>query len=269
MEARSQYLKKINITILITWEIFGKIGGTQKVLSSFTNAMIERGYSVNILCPDKVEGAPFYTIVDAANIIRYGSVRNIYTIKIVRKLRTFFYRKLKRKYKRRLLEIEGLVSQVKEKLAECNTDIYIAFSPYAAYILRKAIGYNCSIPMITMVHSVITSVFCEMFSKLEGIGIKESEHKLNEFEKILWRDFKDCVRSSTKIQVLMPEFIKEAEVFFECRNVICIPNAVPQFSIDPNLSNKRIINVAHFPSLVAQSSRRILESPMAQAIGLF
>ena len=237
--------KKLNITIVISWSIFGKKGGAERVLCNLSNELIKRGHNITILCADKIVGTLSYPLDERVNVISYGSFAcPIFLSEKFRKLRTFFYpRPLRRAYRRRL-ELEAKTVLLRKCLPSDSIDVFLTFSPFATYILKKAIGLHSTIPVITMIHTIVESAIEEMFPTSPGKLTPDiSKIRQKEETKKLFEEFIAVVTSSDAIQVLRPEFVDVAKGIFPTRSIICIPNSVLQCESSSNLLHKTVINV--------------------------
>lgn len=246
--------RKKRISIVISWPMFNKVGGTERVLANFCNAMVNKGYDITVYSSD-TELAPFLFSVDpSVKFIPYGmpepsywySERGI-------KLRTcFILNKQKRRDKRKLYERLALSSMLKRKIKLTDTDLFVTFSIYSTYILKKIIGDKIDIPIVTMIHTHIDSALEEMFPS----GIPRSYKQLKEIKEIknTLSDFVETVSTSDFIQVLRPEYVSQVQEVFKGTKIIYIPNTVPQYSVSSKLTEKTVINVGR----ICQSKRQHL-----------
>lgn len=129
--------------------------------------------------------------------------------------------------------IGGIVTPLKNVIEKGHPSVIISFAPEATAIILEAVGDE--IPIIKMLHSCPTEI-------LESI----TERSLNALKK------------SSVIQVLRPEFIEYMKNIYNTKDIIDIPNPVPQLKIACELTEKSAYNIIHCGRLDGKSKRQHL-----------
>lgn len=63
----------MKVLLLDLWRVINSKGGTEKVLFSMANALVERGYTITVLALDNVPGNPFFDIDSRVKFINAGT----------------------------------------------------------------------------------------------------------------------------------------------------------------------------------------------------
>lgn len=212
----------MKILLINLWRTINSTGGTEKVFFDMANALVQRGYGVTALAFDNTPGNPFFHVDEKVKFINAG-------VGFVEK-NTFLYR-VKRvfqgsKEKRHLYDIADTDRQKAEVLAPIiekeRPDIIISYNVEATRIIMNLLKVKC--PVITMFHMDPDSI------------LKDS--------------IPDTIRAlekSVTVQVLLPSYINITRRYINNKNIIYIPNCVPQYNIPyKNERSNIIINVARF-----------------------
>lgn len=210
----------MKILLLDLWRVIKSKGGTEKVLFTMANALVERGYIVTILALDNTLGQPFFDIDARVKFINAG-VGYVEKKPCLYRLK----RALQGSKERRHLYDELLFDPPKAELLgpiieSEKPDIIISYNVEATRVLINILKVKC--PVITMFHYDPDTI-------LRDITFTT----------------KEALEKSISIQVLLPSYVAATKKYIKHNNIICIPNIVPQYNIPQN--NKRqnkIINVA-------------------------
>ena len=194
-------------------------GGTEKVFFDMANNLSRRGHEVVAIVHDTHQGSPVFPIDEAVEYhnCKVSMARNFW-IQVHRRVAPLFVdkkdrtkRKIQCKYFPRAVQIKKLLERIPP------VDIFISFQALATYLLLDVLKVKQ--PVITMNHTL---------PSYEG-----DENAL----------FKEALKKSACLQVLMPEYIDIVKKSFPEADVIAIPNIVPQFSESSSLEKPIIINV--------------------------
>ena len=196
-------------------------GGVEKVLASFSNEFVERGYEVSIVGMDNTKGTLLYPLDNRVQFINLCYLPDepafggfLYFLKKIQKelLRAIAGRKLtfvghtfqdpKQEY-----FFAEFIRRLQGCIEEQKPDVILAVTPDSAYLAQQAMG-NKNIPVIGMCHSETTNI----------------QERLTERQLTAW---KKC----QTVQVLLSAFVEDVK---RCgiKNVISIPNAVEQVPDD-------------------------------------
>lgn len=210
----------MKILLLDLWRVIKSKGGTEKVLFTMANALVERGYIVTILALDNTLGQPFFDIDARVKFINAG-VGYVEKKPCLYRLK----RALQGSKERRHLYDELLFDPPKAELLgpiieSEKPDIIISYNVEATRILINILKVKC--PVITMFHYDPDTI-------LRDITFTT----------------KEALEKSISIQVLLPSYVAATKKYIKHDNIICIPNIVPQYNIPQNNERQnKIINVA-------------------------
>ena len=210
----------MKVLLLDLWRVINSKGGTEKVLFSMANALVERGYTITVLALDNVPGNPFFDIDSRVTCIHAGT-GYIEKKPILYRMK----RALKGSKEKRHLYDECLFDPPKAEVLEPfirneQPDIIISYNVEATRILINILKVKC--PVITMFHYDPDTI-------LEDITFTT----------------KAALEKSIAIQVLLPSYVASTKKYIKHDNIICIPNIVPQYNIPQNNERQNIIiNVA-------------------------
>ena len=219
----------MKILVITDASMINVVGGVEKVLTNFANAMINRGHEVLFAYCFGAKGEFYYSLngevktydLLAGNSTMCGGSKVI-NISIPLKLREFLNNiganKIKsvvvaRKKKSYKMVVERLFAKI-------QPDIIVSSGFFMTDIIKHAES-GVGIPVINMCHSDAKSLLSWMTQQ----------------------DMKSLSECSA-IQVLMPSDINIFKKIFSKTQIVCIPNMVPQYVKMDDLQEKTIINVA-------------------------
>ena len=185
----------------------GMVGGLEKILCDFSNAMTAKGHNVYIITNDDNHGYPYFELDKKIPIINLREIsRKQGKISLCAKVMRETFRLLGKNYVRLWKEkyrngyIQDILPGV---LAQIKPDVIISYNNETTGQLFRA---NIETPYITMLHND-PDFLCKVMTSTERKGIAASQY----------------------IQVLTPCFVKKAQKFFPNANIIYIPNEVEQY----------------------------------------
>lgn len=242
--------RPLKITMVLAWPIFNQKGGAERILCELSDELLRRGHNVTVLCADKLQGKPAYPVNPLVRFEHFGGAPlPLSHLKFFRGVRSWRPQKEVRRTLRHFSGLDAAAAKLKLSAKRFETDVYITFSAYGTYILKKAIGQTA--PVITMFHSTPEFVYGE------PLGVQEAHS--NKWDLLKNRSIRDwfdnflaTVASSNIVQVLMPEFVEPTRKALPGSNVVCIPNPVPQYIEPADLKKHTIINVARIVPLKRQ-----------------
>lgn len=199
-------------------------GGTEKVLCDMANALKEKGYEIEILiCDDKSGDIPF-PLRNDITITNIGCSFNK-KLNLFERLKRLF---IKTKRDRHIYDSNILdpkyAKRIMPALKNSKPDVIISYQLEGTRILMNYIRPD--IPIITMLH----------FNPNYKLG-KCSDNTLK------------ALSQSTYVQVLLNSYIDITQKYIKTDNIVCIPNAVPQFEYIQETKNKTIIHVGRFSKI--------------------
>ena len=225
-------------------KIVNYAGGVEKVICSFSNEFLARGWETAIVCMDMEQGMPLYPLDSRVNFVNlaYGEDGKLnfgglpWLWKKFQKeiLRTFAgsdMRIMGRKLNdpKQTYYFQEFIRRLAIYIEHYQPDIILGISADTAYLVQQAIGRK-KIPVIAMCHT----------DPSKYIGIYTA-HQLDAWRKC------ECV------QVLMESFVAPMQNA-GIKHVVRIPNAVMQFPDNEvrNLSecHQRIITVGRIDGTV-------------------
>lgn len=187
------------------------------------NELVAKGHNVTGLTYELADGAPAFEIDKRVHLKNCcsGLAEKIFHNENLAKLRTFYIRDRKvRRIKRIKIELSSRSSAIEKALQEAKPDVIVAFQQPATYLLEEILKVKQ--PVVTMIHNKPTYYF----------------------ERPEFEIFKPALDKCAGVQVLMPQYVDEAKQFLNQKNIIYIPNVVPQY---PDVTQPRkpiILNVA-------------------------
>lgn len=199
-------------------------GGTEKVLCDMANALKEKGHEIEILiCDDKSGDIPF-PLRNDITITNIGCSFNK-KLNLFERLKRLF---IKTKRDRHIYDSNILdpkyAKRIMPALKNSKPDVIISYQLEGTRILMNYIRPD--IPIITMLH----------FNPNYKLG-KCSDNTLK------------ALSQSTYVQVLLNSYIDITQKHIKTDNIVCIPNAVPQFEYIQETKNKTIIHVGRFSKI--------------------
>ena len=205
----------MKILLFYTYRVIGSKGGMEKVFCDFANAMAERGHKVVALGFDDKEGEPFFLIRENVKFINagVGFVEN----KLVRHIKScWFLSRHKRIKVRKRYRFSEMGKRILPYVKEFVPDVVISFNREATYILKQCLDIKA--PVVTMYH----------FNA----------------EKILDDEFYfSALENSECLQTLLHRDVDVTNKIISTKNIVTIPNAVPQFNVSSSCCTKTIISV--------------------------
>ena len=232
-------------------------GGIERVCCNLANALAEKGYTVSIIYAYGKDGHPFYQLnpeIKLYNLMTRTSKKWKHNSlgkcvppqsKLIREILRSFNKSLGRDYNE---SVKGrmIQSEISRLFNEITPDLIISFRYETSnYILNFA---KTDIPLITMFH-ISPDIALKTAPKGELSAIEKSVYA----------------------QVLLPGDIEKVKTYCPKANVICIPNSVPQYNRQANLSAEKkafkIINVARLNK--AQKQQHLLIEAFANLASEF
>lgn len=214
-------------------QFVNRSGGMEHVCCELANAMTARGYHADIVYASPVEGRPFYPVSEDVHLYNlfhlhreepFDSGKYISrTEKIWREcIRIFRKDKIPEwNAARKNLKYYWLFEPV---YTAVKPDVIISFEPQSTAVVLR--GKNAMPPVITMMHFNPEILLNRETTAGEREGIVKSRF----------------------VQVLMPSYQKKVQAMFPAAHVVCIPNAVPQYTKHVDLTREKdvytIVNVA-------------------------
>lgn len=222
-EEKPRDIRKPHVLLLNSWRVVQAKGGTEKVFCDMANALVKRGYEVTMLFCDSNQGQPGFHVEDAVRCVNsYRESRMNFLYKNPWKnLRCFRFDSSKRRILRAIIESKGRASLIGDALKVLpKVDLFVSFQAESTWVLREYLQLKT--PVITMFHGR-PSYF---------------------FEDFTFPVFRDAVKSSDVLQVLIPEYVAEVKREFPSQRVVTIPNVAPQYVEKSELSSKTIMTLA-------------------------
>lgn len=203
---------KMNIMLLNTWPVVDSKGGAEKVLCEMANEFVCRNHNVLIVTSNKKQGMPFYKLSKAVRFYNiYSSSKNIWA-----KIASVF--KLTKKGRFNIRNKIIYVDPLNSIYAKEKPDIIIAYNPEALELVTQIVTYP--VPVIFMLHNTPAILF--------------------DNEKCFYRE---GLEACDCVQVLIPDDIAYLEKRLNCKQIVSIPNIVPQYLGTCNYMSHKIINV--------------------------
>ena len=213
----------MNIVLINFDSVANSYSGTARVFANMANNLASKGHNVTGLSYELRQGKAAFSINPKVCLRNCCSnlYEKIFHNDALAKLRTFYISNRKdRRIRRVRLELQNKSSSIKKALDDASPDVIIAFQQEITYLLMEIL--HVQHPIITMVHN------------------KPSFY----FEKPEFEIYKPCLDRCACVQVLMPQYVKEAQLFLDQKNIVYIPNVVPQY---PEFNSKKknvILNIA-------------------------
>ena len=213
----------MNIVLLNFDDVVNSFSGTARVFANMVNELAAKGHNVTGLTYEFADGEPAFEIDKRVNLKNCcsGLTEKIFHNENLAKLRTFYIRNRKiRRIKRIKLELAFKSHSIGKALEEAKPDVIVSFQQPATYLLMEILKVKQ--PVVTMIHNKPTFYF----------------------ERPEFEIFKSALDRCAGVQVLMPQYIEEAKQFLDQKNIVYIPNVVPQY---PDVTQPRkpiILNVA-------------------------
>ena len=213
----------MNIVLLNFDSVVNSFGGTARVFANMANELVAKGHNVTGLTYELADGVPAFEIDKRVHLKNCcsGLAEKIFHNENLAKLRTFYIRDRKvRRIKRIKIELSSRSSAIEKALQEAKPDVIVAFQQPATYLLEEILKVKQ--PVVTMIHNKPTYYF----------------------ERPEFEIFKPALDKCAGVQVLIPQYVDEAKQFLNQKNIIYIPNVVPQY---PDVTQPRkpiILNVA-------------------------
>ena len=211
-----------HIVLVDTWRVVNAKGGTERVLCDMANALCLIGYRVTVICLDREQGQPGFSMSDDVRFVNaYRGGASILSRGLFKNIRALSFLRDVRREKRFWIESEWKIRSLSKVFNELGSvDLVISFQPTTSYFLSKI--SNLSAPIITMLHS--------------------APHMFNWAASV--RSIRSAVSSSALITVLMPGFRDLVKKMFPGAIVKVMPNAIPQYANSACLDKKKIICIA-------------------------
>lgn len=197
----------------------GAKAGTERVLCNMSNALVEKGYEVEILIYKNNMGEAPFPLDDRVKVV--GAERG--RLNLFERIRRNLFRDPvdRHEYEAAILD-KRRAPFIAEAVARSNPDIIICYQADGARILQTGVRLTC--PVITMFH----------FNPEEIIAKSVAKTK--------W-----ALQQCDKVQVLMESYIPALKQSIDSDNIVYIPNAVPQFgSVQADISSKVISHIGRF-----------------------
>ena len=251
--------KKPKILLLNLWRVNNATGGTEKVFFEMANNLDRLGYQVFCVSYDTGEGRPLFSI---SNTVSYNNLaENIENSRdSVRKFSFILDRAIKlgrisyhnfannfpffdkpiRIIKQCLIR-SGKGHLINQYISKISPNLIISFQPEATDIVFGRKGLKTKV--ITMFH-------------MNPLAQFEQDKEL----------FIKSLKKSAAIQTLRPEFREQLIKKIGTKNVVYIPNIVPQHSLKADLNSKVITFLGRFdklqkrPHLLVEAFSRIASS---------
>lgn len=214
---------KPHVVLVSLYQVVNSKGGAEKVLCNMANELSLKGYEITVLYLQAKQGKLGFPLNENIRLINAYTPPGFFQKNhFMKKLRCWSFDKKKRRANRHCFRFLVKADSINSSLKNIpDVDLFISFCPESTYILRNLLKIKT--PLVTMYH-VAPNIFCE----------DESYNTL----------YKEAVSKSDVIQVLMPEYIPIAQNLHPGTRIVIIPNIAPQFSTHPDLTVKKIINIA-------------------------
>lgn len=251
--------KKPKILLLNLWRVNNATGGTEKVFFDMGNNLDRLGYQVFCVSYDVGEGRPLFSLSDTVSYRNLAenspnssdSSREFSFIidRAIRIGRTSYHNFVNKfplfdkpiRIVKQYLIKAGKGHLINQYISEISPDLIISFQPEATDVVlgRKGAGTK----VITMFH-------------MNPLAQFEQDKEL----------FINSLKKSAAIQTLRPEFRGQLIQKTGVKNVVYIPNIVPEHSIKADLDSKVITFLGRFdklqkrPHLLVEAFSRIAYS---------
>lgn len=212
----------MKIALVNLWNVNNSYGGTAKVFFDMANALSEKGHIVTAITHSTSRGEPVFPINEGVIYQNCGaSLKERYFHNgFYPKLLTFFIRnRMKRRVMRSKLELTAKSTAILRSLKYSNPEVIVSFQQETTYLLLELL--KVKVPIITMFHNAPSEYF-------------------NKPEFVL---YKSALENCACLQVLMPEYIQESLNYLSPKNIVCIPNTVPQYAESSLVNSPVILNV--------------------------
>lgn len=210
----------MKIILSLLGKVVNQKGGMEKVLCNMANNLVQRGHEICVTTYEKSDGIPFFELDSRVKYINLGKglkENRLY----VNLLCAFTRERHKREYYRQLYSAKLAAKEVTKLLAMENPDIIVAFDRKSVIVYNEIL--KTKIPVVSMFHFNPEVVLANPY-------------------------FDDYYKKPCCIQVLIKSDVEKVRRKLGIDNVVCIPNAVPQYSDSAELKSKVIINVARIDS---------------------
>ena len=213
----------MNIVLINFDAVINSFGGTARVFANMANSLSARGHCVSGLFYDLKSGEPAFKIDNRVNLQNCcsGWYEKIFHNENLAKLRTFYISNRKtRRIKRTILELKSKRAAIQKALDKIKPDVIVVFQQEIAYLLVEMIKVKQ--PVVVMIHNKPTYYF----------------------ERPEFEIYRPALNKCAYIQVLMPQYVQEAEKYLGKDKIVYIPNVVQEF---PDYKGERkniILNVA-------------------------
>ena len=199
-------------------------GGTEKVLCDMANALKDKGHEIEILFCDNKSGDIPFPLRNDIKLTNVGCGFNK-KLNLFERFKRLFIRTKKERhiFDANILDPK-FAERIKPALEKSAPDVIVSYQIEGTRVLMNHIHTN--VPVITMLH------FNPIY-KLE----KYSDNTLK------------ALSQSTYVQVLLNSYINATQKYIKTDNIVCIPNAVPQFEYVKKEKNKTIIHVGRFSKI--------------------
>lgn len=211
--------KNMNLLLADLHKFVGYSGGIEHVLSRMAFAMKEKGYHVSVVMADEKEGASFYPFPEDCHFYNLFHMAGLKPVRMsslgkgLREITRLFSKAGARERNYKMLS--AAAPQLERVLALEKPDVIISFREPTGRLLLE--GLDTKVPVISMLHNDPDEIFAHAPS---------GEMK--------------ALEKSTRIQALMPSFIKKTEKYLRYDRFVYIPNAVsiPAISAQPGIARK-------------------------------
>lgn len=216
----------MNVLLLNIGRFENAKAGTERVLCNMANALSDKGYEVVIVNTFQKTGDSPFPLKESVKVVNAGA-GECAKLSVIQRIRRSFIlgAKDRHKYDANILD-KVFAKFIGPVIADNKPDIIICYQVEGTRILKNLVFPNA--PIITMFHFNPEYIFDNNFDK-------SMDETLSALAK------------SDRVQVLLESYIAVTEKRLGSRNVVYIPNAVPQFnSMRADVSGKVIIHVGRF-----------------------
>lgn len=208
-------------------------GGTEKVFFTMANELAQRGHCVANFYFDETSGKPLFPIDERVLCRNCARFRFFKVVKAVMRFCSIFFPLKEKRIKMRDFPRRYALTK---NIAKFKPDIIILYWPNI--IMDDLLKLD--IPVIQMLHSA-PSLF-----------------KQNKNFSFLKKGLEAC----DSIQVLLPDYISELHEYIRNEHIVSIPNIVPQYEEQSDVSSHTIIFLGRIadvkrPWLIAQAFARL------------
>lgn len=224
----------MKIALITHTRVNGSLGGTELVFISMANLLAGKGHSVGCFYYDTTEGSPAYKIASNVFVKNCYSKLKLAVAKKTSKFRSWFISDKEEKRRIRNAPNQLIISEVKRFKA----DIVLLFVPNSIlYDLNKL-----NAPVIQMIHRAPSFIGKFPFFKA----------------------CKPAMEACACLQVLMPEHVSEMSAYVHNPNIVAIPNVVPQYDTQSDVTAHTIIFVGRIveekrPWLIVQAFSLLMD----------